>query len=236
MKQNKARIAFVVSAVVMVVAVLIICICLNGNINQFRSESVTLYSWANEERITYNNAELVFDTTKSNAASELKIDGKTVEIDSTPFFYEDERKVLFPQEMVIVRPRVNNGEQNRLPALSFLDGTSTEPKVVYADVNEMVGAAFLFDGRDLYFFVNPVTLEVDGEKIPLSEFSYATYNFNHELYAYDYNSGAARYFGNANSVKASTDKYSIDLVSDTFEVNNKSRLLVTNPGVLETLK
>ena len=229
-------VASVVSVVIIAIVIIIICINQNNNINQFRSEDVALYSWANDEKLDFEKSELILDHTKQDMPTELIVDGEKQEIDTTPFFFKDERKVIFPQEMNLIQPRINNGEQNRTPSLTILDGTSVEPVLRFADISRSLGNAFLFDGRDLYFFVNPMTLTANDETIELSEFSFVTYNFNHELYLYDYESDTARYLENIENVKASTDKYSVDLVTDTFEINNKSRLLVTNPGVLDTIK
>ena len=215
--------------------VILVCIKLNEVLNRQRIENVSVYTWFNEEMISYDEtAELVFD--RNNSATELRIDGKKQEIETTPFFYNDERKVLFPQEMSLIQPRMNNGQQNRIPSLAFVDGTSVTPKISFANFEQELGSSFLFDGSDLYFFINPVNLIVGEEEIELPVFSFATYNYNHELYVYNYDEGTAKYYENVDSVKAMADAYMIDLVTDTYNINGKSRLLVQNVGALDLLK
>lgn len=219
------------------IIIVIICIQKGKNLNTYRTENVSLYTWFNSEKIEYENSKLVFDRT--NSATELKIDDESQSqlVESTPFFYKDERKVLFPQEMDIVQPRANNGQQDRLPSLSFIDGTSTDPQVTFADVKKVMGSTFLFDGNDLYFFINPVTIHANNQDYPLPEFSFATYNYNHELYLYAYGNDNPIYLEDVDSVLAESDNgYKIDLATDTFEYNGKSRLLVKNINRLEALK
>lgn len=235
---NKARLGlFFVSAlaIILFVVVLVMALIHKNQINQVRIEGIPLYTWVNEERLDYGEDELVFE--RINDDTTLTIDGlKQEHISSIPYYYNDERKVLFPQEMNIIQPRVNNGQQNRLPTLSTIDGTGPEIMVAFADKKITLGSAFLFDGSDVYFFINPMEITIDGDTIKTSEMTLVTYNFNHELYIYDYNSGEARYIEGVKSVQAKTDKYSVNLVTDTFEINAKSRLLVTNVGVLDLLK
>lgn len=217
------------------VIVIFACIKLNEALNRQRIENVLVYTWFNEELLSYDEtAELVFD--RNNTATELKIDGKKQEIETTPYFYNNERKVLFPQEMSLVQPRLNNGQQNRVPGLSFIDGVSITPRISFANFERELGSAFLFDGSDLYFFVNPVKMIIGDEEMELPVFSFATYNFNHELYVYNYDESTAKYYENVDSVKAEAETYTIDLVTDTYNINGKSRLLVQNVGALDLLK
>ena len=67
-------------------------------------------------------------------------------------------------------------------------------------------------------------------------FSFATYNFNKELYVYDYDDIAAEYYENIDTVVADAEQYKINLTTDTFEVGDKSHLLIKNVGVLDSLK
>lgn len=236
LKKAKFGLFFVSALAVIIFAVVLVAALIHKNqINQVRIEGVPLYTWFNEERISYDEDELVFERIDNDTT--LSIDGEKQEfIDSMPYYYENERKILFPQEMNIIQPRANNGQQNRLPTLSTIDGTGSDIKVTFANTKVTLGSAFLFDGRDVYFFVNPMELTVDGQTIKTSELTLVTYNFNHELYIYDYNANEARFIEGAESVQAKTDKYNVNLVTDTFEINGKSRLLVTNVGVLDLLK
>lgn len=234
---KKTKTGLLVGTVLLIfVVVLLVCLQQNREMNRLETENVALYTWFNTEKIEYDNSQLVFNRT-DGAATELKVNGGAAEVvGAMPFFYQNERKVLFPQEMDIVEPRANNGQQSRLPALSILDGTSLEPKITFADYARALGSTFMFDGSDLYFFVNAMTLYINNEAMALPEFSFVTYNFNRELYVYNYDAQTAQYFENVDAVRAENANYNVNIATDTFESNGKSRLLVKNVGVLDVLR
>ena len=221
-------------AVVGFVVVLVICLKQNEEINQDTTKDVSLYTWFNTERLTYDDSTLVFD--RDNSATELTVNGENYDVGDTPYFYKDERKVLFPHEMNLIQPRASVGQQSRLPSLAVLDGTYAEPVITFADFNQTLGSAFLFDGSDLYFFVNPVMLAFGDESVELPEFSFVTYNYNQELYIYKYDADEVIYREDVEKLEAKALNYRVDLVTDTFEVGGKSKLLAKNVGVLEILK
>lgn len=98
--------------------------------------------------------------------------------------------------------------------------------------------AFLYDGADLYFFINPVVIQFGSTEISLSPFSYVTYNFNKELYVYDFESDVMNYYSDVSDVVlAKADSYTVNLSIDSLERDNdKSRLLMKNFSYLPKLK
>ena len=234
-RANKLK-SFLLASVVLVsfVIILVICIKQNEDMNQFKVESVSLYTWFNKEMLSYDDATLTFD--RSGTVTKLTVGNESYEAENMPYFYKDKREVLFPYDMNIVQPKLDiGGRQSRLPSLAIIDGTYAYPIVEFADFNETIGDAFLYDGNDLYFFINPVTLYKNGEAIELPEFSFVTYNFNKELYVYRYGSDAEYYEG-VEELKAEAQDYRVDLVAGVLTSGDKSQLLVKRIGDLETIK
>lgn len=103
--------------------------------------------------VTYNLKNLIVGIEAKN---------KKIEYDSTPVYYMDSDKVLFPKEMSIVFP-LREGSQFKLYKYASY---SQEEGLHYIDNNDnqVVNYShfFLYDGKDMFFFPDEVMLKVGG--------------------------------------------------------------------------
>lgn len=92
--------------------------------------------------------------------------------DSTPIYdSKDGNIVIFPSKMSVVAPVMNCSEY-LTNQFSYIKLDNKKYNLVTKKFNSALGHYFLYDGKDLYFFIEDVTLVVDGNKIELSPYSY----------------------------------------------------------------
>lgn len=97
--------------------------------------------------------------------------------------------------------------------------------------------AFLFDGDNLYFFINDTKLIYNDKELILPALSYVVmrYDSSIEIYNYEQNLNFTEDIS-SNKVYAECNNYKIDLGIDSVTVNNESKLLIGNVDSLDNLK
>lgn len=218
--------------------ILIVAVCvvifMRKNVNEYKIEKAKTYIYFDQMKFEYNT-ELTLDG--SSGITKLKLENEEVELESQPLFYKGVKKVIFPKDMAVVFP-LTNGAQKKIAQFSQLDGSEGGIYVKNKELNYPLETSFLYDGNDLYFFLEETTISLGTDyKLVLPSFSYAIYNFNKELYLYNYEEDQMYYLAEVNDeVVASTDKYTINLSIDSLEYKEKSRLLMKNFSYLSKLK
>lgn len=233
---SKHLLGCIVSLIVLFVLIIIVFMMsrVNKELNTISIENAELYQFLGTQRFDFST-KLTIDNSKG--ITELKLDNEeaSIELDSTPFFYVGEKKALFPKEMSVVFP-LSNGTQKKLSHFSFADENGLDIYLKNNTLNYPVNQAFLFDGNDLYFFLNDMTLTFDNEALTIPRFSYAILNFNNELIVFNYDLQEATLYQNFNSdVFASNENYKINLSIDAIIYGEKSRLLIKKFDYLEKL-
>lgn len=107
-----------------------------------------------------------------------------INLDSTPIYYQNKNEVILPKNMSVVMPTLNCAEylSKGYSYITLSDGIyrlTTER--YYNQLNHY----FLYDGADLYFFIENVTLVVNHEEIHLSPFSYVIAKYGNDVSYYD---------------------------------------------------
>ena len=209
----------------------------------FRAQNkLTSYTISNQKLYTY------FDTERVDFDSKITISKKDgsyvvetsnsddVLVDSLPLYYDGEDQVIFPSPMSVIFP-LDNVKQKKLSSYTLLDmASSNYPELKYnKEVYDMQNM-FIYDGNDLYFFVEETTLKFNGESVTLSPLSFVMYNnLTHSLSYYDYNK-EAKYIENVEGdITASTKKYEVNLVVDGVKYGDDYKLLIKNIDILNNL-
>ena len=159
--------------------------------------------------ITYNLKDTIVDVSAKN---------KKIEYDSTPIYFRDKDRVLFPEDMNIVFP-LNEGGQYRLYKYAeyYLDNDLHYIKndTYVSDYNYF----FLFDGKGVYFFPNEVTIKVDNKEFKkLGSMSFVKIVGGNTLEYYDKESEKSEII--------ELDGKRVDAINDTMEVNLTNRYLM----------
>jgi hypothetical protein len=159
-------------------------------------------------------------------------------LDSIPVFFKGEHKLIIPENMSIIVP-----EESRSGKLEFF--TTVEERAdggylmtpISGGRRAETDGGFLFDGRDLYIFLEEVEIswgDSADEKITLAPMSYMVvlYNLRIEIYPRDASEGILLDTGMAR-VMAYFRGYSVDLSKDILYRKGQEMLLFTNPSVLK---
>lgn len=233
-KRNAIALLMTFGIFMILIGVVFIVFFMRKNVDQYKVEKAQTYIYFDQMKFEYNT-EMTLDA--SSGITKLKLDKEEVDLGSQPIFYKGLQKVIFPQEMAVVFP-LTNGTQKKVPKFSQLDASEGGTYIKNTKLNYSLETAFLYDGNDLYFFLEDTTISLGPDyKIVLPAFSYAVYNFNKELYLYHYEEDQMYYLAEVvDQVVASTDKYTINLSIDSLEYNQKSRLLMKNFSYLSKLK
>lgn len=156
--------------------------------------------------ITYNLKDSVVNLESKN---------KKIEYDSIPVYFKDEDKVLFPHEMTIVFP-LREGSQFKLYKYAIY---YKDDNLHYIKNNTDLGNYnyfFLYDGKDVFFFPDEVTLRIDGKDYKqLGEKSYVSVVGGLTLIYYD--------TATDSSEVIELDGRMVTVVNDNMDVNISER-------------
>ena len=196
-------------------------------------EDASMYQYFGTQKFMYDTSLTI---SNEKEITELKVNDEVVELDSDPFYYQKEKKVIFPRDMSVVFPK-SNGLQRKIPYFTVLDGTGIDNYLTNRGLNYLIENAFLYDGNDLYFFLDEVTIQLpDGRTIPLSPYSYLVLNYNVELMAYDYKNDSALVEENiVGDVFVLGDGYQLNVSIDGIIYGENTRLLMKNLNYLDNL-
>lgn len=215
-------------------AVVFLVFFMQKNVAQYTIEKAKTYLYFDQAKFEYDTT-LTLD--RSSGITKLKFDKEEVDLTSQPLYWTGLKKALFPTEMAVVFPLLN-GMQKKVSSFSIVDASDSDMAIKNQGMDYPLEHGFLYDGNDLYFFLEEVTLSIGPDyQIVLPAFSYAIYNFNKELYFYHYDEDRMYYLADVSeTVTASTDSYTVNLSIDSLDYKEKSRLLMKNFSYLSKLK
>lgn len=234
-KKRKSKI-ITTSVIAALIVIIIIVIIIIGSLNSTTVESHNFYQWYSGQKVEYTG-ELTF--TRKEGLTELKATDRKVTLDSTPVYYADENnKVIFPEDMAIVYPN-NNGMMYRIN--HFADITE-ENGEIYLETNlatktnkTKLENAFLYDGQDLYFFLERTSITVNGTTYDVSPLSYAIVRYKQSVEIYNYEKDEYQVIDTkeAQDAKVVTDTYTINMTVDSLQTAEKEQLLIKGLSYLQ---
>lgn len=187
-------------------------------------EDHVLYQYLTGIKVSYKG------TIKMNKATsnvvKLSFKEETVELDSTPIYYEDKTQVLFPKTMAVIYPKL--GKQYKVNYYATITKDLGDMYVTDRGNRQRLEKCVLYDGNDLYFLVEEATISFAQEKVTLPPLSYViidTLNRRVELYNYQKDTFSS-FEGVMDEVYLSTDTYKLNLSLDVMYYQNKTRLLL----------
>lgn len=168
---------------------------------------------------------------------------KVIHLDSTPIYYKDTLgKVILPSKMEVVYP-----DKGAIYRIEEFTNIIQDSKVMYAkrlkkEKIKGINNAFIYDGNDLYFFLEETTITVGKNKYKLSPLSYAIVNYRQNIEFYDYEKDEYTILSeeeatSANDVKATNKNkdYVINMSVDSFSTGSTDQLLIKNVDYLTEL-
>lgn len=224
---------------VSVLGIILICFFVFKLLNSAEKEIVTyktkkgqeIYFYIGEKKYEFSSQIVI---SSDNEIITVKTENYNFDFGSEPIYFKNKNEVLFPNRMSVVFTK-NSYIQNKINKLSkiVLDGSLY---IQNKNLNYPVNDAFLYDGNDLFFFLNETEIKIGSYSEKLSPFSYAVYNYNKELFMYDYKDDRMIYFPNIEENVLATNKdYVINLGTDSIIHKDGSKLLMKNLDFLNKL-
>jgi len=182
-----------------------------------------------------------FISTKINFEATASINGQDrimglsshqVAFNSTPVYYEDYvGEVILPATMEIVFP-YKSMPMYKLGAYSKIFYKNNS---LYVNSEAGYGAiynCFLYDGEDLYFFIEETTVKIGEELYTLSPLSFIEVDDNY-IRMYNMQKDEYKFIEDfEKDVTAYTSNYMIELSRDSFSISNSYYLLIKNVDFL----
>ena len=95
--------------------------------------------------------------------------------------------------------------------------------------------AFLYDGQDLYFFLERTTITVNGTSYEVSPLSYVIVRYKQSVEIYNYEKDEYQIIDTSETqeAKVETDTYTINLSVDSLQTAEKEQLLIKGLSYLQ---
>lgn len=172
-----------------------------------------------------------------NSIVDFSAKDKKIEYDSTPVYFEDSDKVLFPEEMTIVFP-LRDGSQFKLYKYAMYN---KEDNLHYIKNNTDKGKYnyfFLYDGIGLFYFPDDVVLNIGGEEYKkLGGSSYVSLVGGLTLIYYDKTTDSSEVIElNGRIVTVSNDNIDVNINEKYFISFGKKVLLFTPDNLKPVFK
>lgn len=211
--------------IMLLIIIIVVVIIYFVNINTEKTQSEEFYQYYSGKRIDYEG---ILKISKIGDITELQSKDRNIQIDSTPIYYKNERnKVLFPENMAKVTP-IDNGRMTKINRFSNIYRNQESIYLQSQNKNEIIENSFLYDGADLYFFIEPITLIVNDQEYQLSPFSYIIATYKDSVEIYNYGKDEYNIILTDGEVIAKTKEYTIDTTFDTIKYGDKDQLLLKN--------
>jgi hypothetical protein len=231
-RKRRPLIVFGAIFLVVAIAVLIVYFVMQMGTVSFREP---LYRYDTGIRLDYEGTTHI---QRDDEEFFLKNSGRKEEIGNAPIYFPEEDKIFLTGQMVVIRP-----EEAKAPVRTGYFTAiekSKEAGVFIAKINDKkveIKKGFLFDGQDVYVFLEPMTVEWDEQSIELPAFSCAMVYYNQRLEIYPMGHEeeiAIEQTGEMTvTATAKSGAYSVDLSKDILKSQGNELLLFTQPSLLD---
>lgn len=179
-KENYKLIIPITLLLVLFIAFLIYYKVMVSN-NYTKDETIKVFQYFYEEKYDYN---LIISKNRKDVVVSIKPQDIKINYDSTPIYYQNKDIVILPKDMSVIMPTLSCAEYLS-KGYSYITYENGIYNLTTDKYNKKLNHYFFYDGKDLYFFIEPVTLTVNNEKIELSPFSYVIAKYNKSITYYD---------------------------------------------------
>lgn len=187
-----------------------------------KEEKLVLYNYVTVDK---NEFDCTMSTNRKKEIIKLEVDKNTI-VDSFPMYNRDKKIVIFPKSMSVVYA-ANEFYQYSTNDNSYIYYDVNNYKLIDKDYNDSVRHSFLYDGNNLYFFLDKVKLKIGDKTVELSPLSMVIANLNNNVLYYDYESDTANLVKYAKQdVIAENKYYSINLMQDKVNYYGNTKLLM----------
>lgn len=224
-KRQKKEGLFQLGTIVAIMIVIAVTFIFIRNMQTLRvSKEYTLFQYVMGKRKEYSS---IIEMTKQGDITKLETKEGIFYLDSIPIYFMTEKnKAIVPVDMAIAFP-MNKGTLNKINSLSTIYIEDGDVFIQTKSKTTKVTNAFLYDGNDLYFFVENTNVNVNGVEYKLPPLSYVQATYKGYVEIYNYDTEEYTYIENVEGdVKAKTSDYTINLSNDTLQYEETEQLLI----------
>ena len=216
------------AAFIILVVVLLFVFQAREELQQFTMESKELYTFAADHKLEYTGK---LTLNHENNVTKMTYNGEEITFLSEPIYYKDQKKLVFPNKMSVVFP-ISNRNQYKINRFTVIDNEGVQPYAQNVDLNYGLTNAFIYDGYDVYVFVEAGTITYGDKTVEVSPMSFARCEYKGALSIYNFEKDEMIYEEMINdNVTATFENYSIDLSSDLLIVSEEPSLLTRSIDV-----
>jgi hypothetical protein len=200
--------------------------------NYTKDETIKAYQYFYEKKYEYA---LTLSKNRKDVIVDIKPQDIKINYDSTPIYYQNKDIVILPKNMSVVMPTLSCAEYLSL-GYSYITYQNGTYNLTTKDYNKKLNHYFLYDGKDLFFFIEPVTLTVNNEKIELSSLSYVIAKYNNSITYYDKKTDTFKIINTTDdNSKVENQYYSINISKDSLNYQGTNIILTSSIENLITI-
>lgn len=191
-----------------------------------------VYQYFYDKKYEYNS---IISKNRKAVIVDFKPQEINVNLDSTPVYYKNKDIVILPKDMSVVMPTLSCAEYlaKGYSYITYKNGTYNLTTERY---DKKLNHYFLYDGLDLYFFIEPVTLTVDQSEIQLTPLSYVIAKYGKYISYYDKKTDTFKTIETTdNNIKIKNEYYSIYVSRDMIDYQGTNIILTSSIENLNTI-
>ncbi len=217
-----------------IIIVVVLFFTFRRKTEEVRIEDHELYQYLTGIKVEYTGRIKI--NKEDDDITTITFKDESVDLDSTPIYYKDEIKAIFPKNMIVMYP-----SQGKLYKINYFSTIYQDIEDVYikdGSLNRIMSKAIIYDGNDLYFLTGNYKVKVNEEEFELKAMSYIIVDtLNSVVQIYDY---ANDNFTIIPEVKKDViitgDGISVNATNDLMYYNGTSKLILKNIDVLKNLE
>lgn len=230
-KENYKLIIPVVLMIVIFIAFLIYYKIMISN-NYTKDETIKAYQYFYEKKYEYD---LTISKNRKDVIVGIEPQNMKINFDSTPIYYQDKDIIILPEDMSVIMPTLSCAEYLS-KGYSYITYQNGIYNLTTDKYNKKLNHYFLYDGKDLYFFIEPVTLTINKEKIKLSSLSYVIAKYNNSITYYDKKTDTFKIIETTDDDSTiENDYYSINISKDSLNYQGTNIILTSAIENLNTI-
>lgn len=226
-KFSKWEYVIVFVSIILVFIIAIAFIIYNLNQTKFFTIKGESYQYYFGQKFIYpDNSKL--EITDDNETI-LNMNNQDSYLDSTPIFYSEEDAILLPKTMVYM-----NMNKNYAQSVTYFSEIIKKDNnlILHKNKNNVnINGGFLFDGSDIYVFLEPFTAKIGTEQVTIEPFSFAEvlYNQSISIYLKDKDQYIMMDYNQMDFIVKAKSGYSINLNTDVLiNSDGSEELLFSN--------
>ncbi|MDO4268933.1 MAG: hypothetical protein Q4C73_10715 [Eubacteriales bacterium] len=185
----------------------------------------------------YGSTRLRFNKEKKRVS--LENDGRSLILQGVPVYCLDKKAVVLSQQMIYT-----NYETSTMKRVNYFARVEDHGQTMTISPDgrkeREIHGGYLYDGKNIYLFLEPVTVSWGSKSLSLDAMSYVAVFDKQGFYYYSCENEQAEYVESGDeivSAQADTGAYSLNLSKDIVDIKGGSSLLLPpDPESFEVLK